>query len=77
MAKKMAFINARNLLFIYGGEYTEERVWKGEKGDIAFLNAYRYGRAVSHISAQDVDPRRWSKNSTIKAFSPLDFRPIW
>jgi hypothetical protein len=64
------------LLFFYGEEYTEELVWKGEKGDIAFLNAYRYGRAVSHISAQDVDPRRWLKNSTITALTPLDSRPI-
>jgi hypothetical protein len=33
------------------GDYTEEPVWEGEIGEIAFLSAYRYGRAVSHISA--------------------------
>jgi hypothetical protein len=42
--------NARNLLFIYGEENTEEPVWEGEIGEIAFLSAYRYGRAVAHIS---------------------------
>ncbi len=25
-------LNARNLLFTYGGEYTGESVWEGEKG---------------------------------------------
>jgi hypothetical protein len=44
-------LNARNLLFIYGEEYTEEPVWEGEIGALTFLNAYRYGRAVAHISA--------------------------
>jgi hypothetical protein len=53
MAKKMAFINARNLLFIYGGEYTEERVWEGEKGaHVLERLPLRSGR-FSHIN-----PRR-------------------
>jgi hypothetical protein len=45
----------------------KSRSGKGKRG-LVFLSVYRYGRAVSHISAQDVDPRRWLKNSTITAF---------
>jgi hypothetical protein len=44
-------IAVRNLLFIYGEEYTEEPLWKGEMGEIAFLSPYRYDLAFAQISA--------------------------
>ena len=36
-----------------------------EKGEIAFLSAYRYDLAFAQISARDVDPRRGLKNSKL------------
>jgi hypothetical protein len=54
-------LNARNLLF-----HLRRRIhWRAGlgrgKGGLVFLSVYRYDRAVSHISTQDVDPRRWPK----------------